>query len=530
MAMKVARPCSKLSQPAVHHSPAMHQTLTVGFTPAALRRIENEGVLVSLHRPPLLGMTPCKLFRARSCEFPKPRFPTLRRSCSASLDSIFSDEDSSKKMQELALRFQASDDDSSDFLSTEPEFLVDSSEEEDVEGEISANIVSGFQKEPPPPDWAAGDEIGGVEIPPSLLRMIKRKNKWQEEGFMDTGDSAYYSMKAAFSSLVLMIRELHVFTLQTRELIYYEDLQEVCVRTQKEIQASFIWLFQHVFSHTPTLMVYVMMFLANFAVHSTSSNAATLETEQRRSSASYTTKSIMLIEKKDERIQKYDSSAITSLSVASSGGNTASVVGISGRPGVDGWFEQIVPDGASQVPGLGAVRGEDSEEEARLWNSMVEEAAKMQAELRDEALDTETVSRFVSPVTANVEEIDDYADYFRTEMVYQVGLAKDPNNTLLLANYAQFLSLVLHDYVRAEDYFKRAVEGEPKDAEACSKYANFLWQVKKDLWAAEETFLDAISAEPENSFYAANYAHFLWNTGCDGMCFPLDRTGGPLQC
>ncbi|KAF2312581.1 hypothetical protein GH714_035138 [Hevea brasiliensis] len=103
-----------------------------------------------------------------------------------------------------------------------------------------------------------------------------------------------------------------------------------------------------------------------------------------------------------------------------------------------------------------------------------------------QVLDHETMQKFVSPIKANVEP-DDYADYFRTEQLYQTGLTQDPNNPLLLANYAQFLYLVARDYDRAEDYFKRAIGVEPPDAEAY-KYASFLWRVRKDLWAAEETF------------------------------------------
>jgi hypothetical protein len=88
------------------------------------------------------------------------------------------------------------------------------------------------------------------------------------------------------------------------------------------------------------------------------------------------------------------------------------------------------------------------EEELSLWNSIVEEASKMQYfPLRDESLDHETIQRFVSPINAKIEA-DDYAEYFRTDLQYQMGLSQDPNNPLLLANYAQFLNMVFHDYDR----------------------------------------------------------------------------------
>jgi hypothetical protein len=71
----------------------------------------------------------------------------------------------------------------------------------------------------------------------------------------------------------------------------------------------------------------------------------------------------------------------------------------------------------------------------------------MQSSLRDVSLDHETTHRFVSPISAKIEA-DDYEDYFRTDLLYQTGLSQDPNNPLLLANYAQFLYIVAHDYDR----------------------------------------------------------------------------------
>ncbi|EPS63918.1 hypothetical protein M569_10865, partial [Genlisea aurea] len=82
------------------------------------------------------------------------------------------------------------------------------------------------------------------------------------------GETAYCSVKRAFSSMVFIIRELHRFTIEMREILFYEDLQGILANVQKEIHASFVWLFQKVFSHTPTLMVYVMILLANYGAHS----------------------------------------------------------------------------------------------------------------------------------------------------------------------------------------------------------------------------------------------------------------------
>lgn len=91
-------------------------------------------------------------------------------------------------------------------------------------------------------------------------------------------------------------------------------------------------------------------------------------------------------------------------------------------------------------------------EEASLWRCMVEEARKMEGGFRDNeeggGIDMETMKRFVSPVRAEIEPDDDNEEYLYTELVYLSGLARDPHNPLLVANYAQFLYLVAGDYDR----------------------------------------------------------------------------------
>lgn len=483
----------------------------------------NDAVFVS--RSTFLGTTSSSsssnLNRTRSYEFkPKQKrsssLPTIRRACSASFDTS-SDEEFSRKIQDLAFRFRTSDDNSvRNFNSTEEE-----GEKEKIEDESS--VESSLM------------EIQSVEMKaksldlPLSLRMIKRKKKQLQVNLLETGESAYCSVKKAFSSMVFIIRELHSYTLQMREVLFFEDLQGILARVQSEMHASFVWLFQQVFSHTPTLMVYVMILLANFTVHSMSTSAAVsvpppVATVEERSFSGGGSNF------------DFDASVVKTFTVSSPGNKMTSVGGNNGggnnvRPvasGMDGdsWMNNnsgilhrpIVPDGVSPVSTQEDTR---KAEEVELWNSIVDEASRMQSQVRDESLDDETLQKFVSPVTAKIEA-EDYVDHFKTELHYQTNVAQEPNNVLLLANYAQFLYLVVHDFDRAEEYFKRATKVEPKDAEAHNKYANFLWQVRNDLWAAEETFLEAISADPSNTYYAANYANFLWNTGGEDTCFPLD--------
>lgn len=569
MVLKVATAGLQWTQPILPHSPSSSQTLASAISSpsssSSKRRSRGEGGalvcrhVLRLHRSSVFGAPSTRLHRSWSYELPKKsKLPIIRRASSASLDA-FSDEEFSKRIQELALRFQLSDDGDND---SEPEALTGSRDnnsdstafdrfvEETSRINRSVNSAEAWNlfAEPEPPEWGAADEItpasierkaNSVDLPLSL-RIIKRKMQWKDS-FREAGESAYCSVKKAFSSMVFIIRELHSYTLQMRGTLLYEDLQAILSRVQKEMHASFVWLFQQVFSQTPTLMVYVMILLANFTVYSMGHNTSIAAT-----SPPYTTEAASLVEAQDHKTHKFDSSAIKTFSVSSNGGRTTSIGGNNGGGGKirpvasgndgDGGFNQseqfraVLPDGASQLSSFGTTEAasEAREKEVALWNSIVDEASKMQALFRDEALDRETIQKFVSPVNAKIES-DDYEEYFRTDLLYQTSLSREPNNPLLLANYAQFLHLVAHDCDRAEEYFKRATAVEPPDAEAYNKYATFLWRVRNDLWAAEETFLEAINADPGNSHYAADYAHFLWNTGGEDTCFPLTSPDTSLE-
>ncbi|KAH0851856.1 LOW QUALITY PROTEIN: hypothetical protein HID58_094426, partial [Brassica napus] len=202
--------------------------------------------------------------------------------------------------------------------------------------------------EPPWPEMVQMSTIerkaNSVDLPISL-RIIKRKLRMEEGVVMkQVGESA---VKRA-SSMVFMIRELQSFTLHMRELLLFEDLQGILLRVRRDACVVRVAV-PAVFSATPTLMVSVMILLANFT--------------------------------ESEKMEALDHDTMKQIS---RGGTSRS-----GR--VDG----LLQDGA----------------------------------------------------------------------FLPTGLSQQPDNVLLLANYAQ-----------AEKYFKRAAKAEPADAEALSKYATFLWR------------------------------------------------------
>ncbi|KAI4299436.1 hypothetical protein L6164_032898 [Bauhinia variegata] len=134
---------------------------------------------------------------------------------------------------------------------------------------------------PKPRKWPERDEllrldferkINSVGIPHSL-RIVQKKLKWQQGIIKEASKYTFCSLKKSFSSMVFIIQELQKYALQIRENLYCEDLQGVMDKLSKDLDASFVWLFEKVFWKTPSLMVYVMVLLANFSVFSIDKNA-----------------------------------------------------------------------------------------------------------------------------------------------------------------------------------------------------------------------------------------------------------------
>ncbi|XP_009344571.1 uncharacterized protein LOC103936461 [Pyrus x bretschneideri] len=472
---------------------------------------------------------------------------TSNQSCRSKFDD-FSCEELSNQIEGLAQRFNLSED--GDENVEEPAFVASKTsnispiltypEGENSKGSGLSTRFSSFKFSalepsllgihPEPPDWPERSEIvrtamerkaNSLEFPVSL-RLIKKKQRQQrEEGPKGgAGEITFCSLNKAFSSMVFIICELHSHALSIRESLYSEDLHEVIAKVQKrEMSMSFVWLFQQVFSGSPTLMVYVMILLANFSVYSMNCNvvaasplpvmAETL-TETETEEQPYS-KSDYISDDDSTRVVKKTSNEGSKAdfrdNVTSESSIRHAIVDLEKMYGVSLFYDKEFT----------------AEEDVKLWNSVMEEASRMQSEMRDEALDHATVQQFVSPITVNVEP-DYHEHYFRTDLLYQMGLAQDPHNALLLSNYAQFLHVVARDHDRAEECFRRAVQGEKPDAEALIRYADFLWIVRKDLWGAEERYQQAMAEEPDNPYYASRYANFLWSTGAEDTCFPLSTS------
>lgn len=365
---------------------------------------------------------------------------------------------------------------------------------------------------PKPPEWPERSKIirigiemkaKSIEIPVSL-RMIKRK-KQQDMRTIEGREYECSSTEKAFASMVLILREIQSYAMHMRECLYGEDLGEIVNKVHREINASFVWIFERVFSQAPTLMVHVMILSADFSAYSVAHNMSNMSSE-------VSLETLMLMEDKDQE----NSCSSTNGTIQGNGHLDKSSAPEEKQSIVPGEKLGVSPSWTETL----------NFEEANLWSSIADEAARMEALSRgSEIFDLEGMRKFLSPVSVEIET-DDYQEYWRTDLLYQLNLAQDPFNPLLLSNYAHFLCLVYQDYRRAEECFKRAVQVEPPDAESLSQYADFLWMVKKDAWEAEERYQQAIAAEPENPYHASRYASFLWNSGGEETCYPLNYSSG----
>lgn len=102
-----------------------------------------------------------------------------------------------------------------------------------------------------------------------------------------------------------------------------------------------------------------------------------------------------------------------------------------------------------------------------------------------------------------------YKDYSRAEALYKRAIAADPNNANNLGNYAAFMFNNRKDYNRAEELYTRAIAADPKDADILGNYANFMCDIRKNYSRAEALYKRAIDADPKHANNLGNYAIFI---------------------
>ncbi|XP_051145322.1 uncharacterized protein LOC127261145 [Andrographis paniculata] len=102
----------------------------------------------------------------------------------------------------------------------------------------------------------------------------------------------------------------------------------------------------------------------------------------------------------------------------------------------------------------------------------------------------------------------------RNFRAYYSELVKaNPENSLVLRNYGNYLHEVEKDAGRAEEWYGRAILASPGDGEVLSLYGKLIWETQRDELRARHYFHQAIQASPHDCMVLGSYARFLWEAG-----------------
>ncbi|KZV34965.1 hypothetical protein F511_04939 [Dorcoceras hygrometricum] len=279
---------------------------------------------------------------------------------------------------------------------------------------------------------------------PLSLRMIKKKLQ-REVGFKEfTGckGSDYCSVKAAFSSMVLIIVELQSYALHMRESLCHEDLDIAIVKVQKEMHSSFAWLFQQVFSKAPSLMIEVMILVANLGAFSAS------QTGVLPSGAFPYDEGIDL--------------SVSSISISQPGGGIVNGNEATKTKEVEG--EEVDHKNIQSFVSPVSVEVEsDGYEEYHRTDLLYQMSLSREP---NNPLLLCNYGQFLQLVAR---------DYDRAEECYKRAVQLMPPDAEALSLYANFLWMVRRDLWGAEERFLQALAAEPDNSYYASRYANFLW-------------------------------------------------------
>ncbi|KAL3696989.1 hypothetical protein R1sor_011065 [Riccia sorocarpa] len=392
--------------------------------------------------------------------------------------------------------------------------------------------------------------LGGISSEyvalPDSLRKLKKRNK---NVMSAVGENACCSIKKAFDSMVFMIRALQNCAFEMREIfVSTKDVQSVLGIVQREMQSSFVWLFQQVFSCTPTLMVSVMILLANFTVFSLGNNVA---------NASVIDPPAPLVSILRARVD-----------------NGVPVKGVDGKSMFSFVRVNTMNDGVSSLPtvssttagestsrgGFGSggsggrsvmiAGGEDGDYLSRFRfqrNAMFSDKVSESKDLQRASGESKSVSTTGRSNTMFFPGYDDITESIsgrvRTEGVMveqQQGAGEQMSYQSLMEQTIRELDLkagVPHQHVvldqetvrrlvapvtvrlepdsytcfdRTDLEYQHAVRDEPTNTMLLVNYAQFLFAIRRDHRGAEHYFSKALQLDKEDGDIWARWAIFLW--------------------
>lgn len=299
-----------------------------------------------------------------------------------------------------------------------------------------------------PSSWPERESIRWIKLEheansfavPNSLRMIQKKMRLHKglKVLLEESDSSS-SIRKAFSSMMFIMFELQSSVLKARETKCREDLEMIIDKVQSDMQSSYARLFQQVFSRTPALMIDVILLLANFSLHSTSLSMAVPQSPLSASETATTIhhQSPSTHENYSSTEISDDDNALCEKEVEETKEDELTHSDFSSK--ISKTSIQDVSAKETQQQGDSDLR---SVAEMLQWNSFLEEATKMRT---DAVLDHDLLRRFVSPISVLLEETDNYLEYSEIDMRYKIGVSREPNNPLLLCNYAKFLLYKIDD-------------------------------------------------------------------------------------
>lgn len=255
----------------------------------------------------------------------------------------------------------------------------------------------------------------------SLPRSLKRRN-CKEKNVAIHRSCAFSN---AFSAMVFIIKSMHGHALEMEE----NYALSLVTPMHREIDLSFAWLFQQVFSRTPQYMLSITVLLAEFSVHSLGKDVALAgaiamahpKTPVSNDVAAPVKEDVAAGFMKELRRRRKAAPSPKLESVDISPVTNEAMNGFA--PKFSAAEEFIMQRMMSEVT--------KEQEASSGWSSLT-------------FVDRKVAKGLVAPVQVTVSP-DNYLCFDRTDLEYQHAIDMQPTNVMLLSNYAQFLYVVRHD-------------------------------------------------------------------------------------
>eukprot|EP00250_Pteridium_aquilinum_P015281 c22490_g1_i1 orf=319-2097(+) len=394
---------------------------------------------------------------------------------------------------------------------------------------------------------SARGAVAGVGVPLSL-RMLKRKQQGHGKAISGVAEVGNALLKA-FSSMVFMMKELQSHSFYIRQQFFKQEIEDILNQVHRDMHASFLWLFQQVFSCTPELMMLLMVLLADFTAFSMYNRLPVAMTVSP-SAPSSAIVSVLLGTLDASALPMSRSGKDMQASLEKAVMTSPSVVD-TGDQLLDDSGDWIGNGGRSSHTSFTAAGGDDGDFDSSksfssmnkalhsVENSLPSELSSMgMAELLSETQilsDESTASDFSSMAAALAYEelntaVDDLSNsdaLFGSSSngwdqsiqplgsLQSAGLNYTHLDQHILQNLVAPVTALIEDdnytcYDRTYLDYQYAISSDSTNPMLLANYAQFLFLVRKDHDRAEELFRRAVLCDPLDGNAISRFASFLW--------------------